>query len=430
MTDTYDSDDCYDRSDRLEPQIINYDPEDPVPPFLRRPSSSSRGSRKSPLMNRSPPERSFQRGKVPPSAADQVLLNHFAPSRPDIAAYAAKNALFPSSDDESGPSSSPKQKPTRKEEPQPPEAPPASRELAKEVLKILYRNDAPAEDGGNDALHRQDRGGHDPSPSGPIDPTPETEPMQHVQELPPLKICLERGLFDDDISENSPLRKYAISPCQRSAQQVLPALQSPPQSATANPPENNNNHSLPSLQSAIGDRLSGIPLPKEPRIGSAPSYHFPIVPGSTPPLPRTDLVHERQLSGPLPPPQVPLSPFSHFSPASSTDLSNMPSPATQLPSWRNTFKPDIPHIPPNYEVPPHPSQMAQSPATGYPTPTDQICTVPEKVAHPTGSTQSTVSVPVGTFKCDHPGCTAPPFQTQYLLKYVLKHGSVGNAVLS
>jgi hypothetical protein len=25
----------------------------------------------------------------------------------------------------------------------------------------------------------------------------------------------------------------------------------------------------------------------------------------------------------------------------------------------------------------------------------------------------------GGFKCDHPGCTAVPFQTQYLLKYVV-----------
>ena len=25
------------------------------------------------------------------------------------------------------------------------------------------------------------------------------------------------------------------------------------------------------------------------------------------------------------------------------------------------------------------------------------------------------------FRCDHPGCTHPPFQTQYLLKYVSQH---------
>jgi len=36
----------------------------------------------------------------------------------------------------------------------------------------------------------------------------------------------------------------------------------------------------------------------------------------------------------------------------------------------------------------------------------------------TGS-RSDGAVITGTFRCGHPGCTAPPFQTQYLLKYVL-----------
>lgn len=59
---------------------------------------------------------------------------------------------------------------------------------------------------------------------------------------------------------------------------------------------------------------------------------------------------------------------------------------------------------------------AKSPATSYPTPTEQVG-VCMGDRHPLAvSTPQANGGPVGSYKCTHPGCTAAPFQTQYLLK--------------
>jgi hypothetical protein len=92
-------------------------------------------------------------------------------------------------------------------------------------------------------------------------------------------------------------------------------------------------------------------------------------------------------------------------------MSAVSSPASQQqPQWRHT-RSDITYLTtPHYE--PSPSAV-KSPATSYPTPTDQTPTG-ERPPFNAGP-PPTAPVPPGTFKCRHPGCTAPPFQTQYLL---------------
>jgi hypothetical protein len=62
---------------------------------------------------------------------------------------------------------------------------------------------------------------------------------------------------------------------------------------------------------------------------------------------------------------------------------------------------------------------AKSPATSYPTPTEQIAPTPpsgERAAfNAAPQPPNGITVP-GSYKCTHPDCTAAPFQTQYLLK--------------
>lgn len=425
MTDAYDSDDSCNRSDRLEAQIINYKLEDTLPPFVHRRSPSDGGPHGSSPAKGTPSRRSRKHRKVQPTAADAVLISHIDPNRPDIANYAKEHPLldWSSADDLDIP---PKLK-AKKAEAEPAESLPASTDLEREAREALslIPDESQVEHGGSgpsliglgDKVQspRQDRKDHDPSPLAPVEPVSRTEPtlQNHVHQLPRLSTSSERWI-SDNIRDTSPLRKYAIPPSERPVQEWLPA----PQPASANSPGNSFN--LPSLQSALGEQLSGIPPPKDHsgRIGGASTYVFPPVPGSSPPLPRKDLVRERQLSGPLPPPQIPLSPYSHFSPASSNDISNVPSPASQLPSWRPTLKADIRYVTSNFDVSPHASQTAKSPATAYPTPIDQTPAVSEGVPLPTNSTSQSNNVPTsaGTYRCRHPGCTAPPFQTQYLLK--------------
>jgi hypothetical protein len=88
-------------------------------------------------------------------------------------------------------------------------------------------------------------------------------------------------------------------------------------------------------------------------------------------------------------------------------------------------EPQIPPPPPPPPPPPsesnhhHSSMIAKSPATSYPTPTEPVApTAGERTSfssHPSPEDGSAITN-IGVYKCTHPGCTAAPFQTQYLLK--------------
>ncbi|KAL1999347.1 hypothetical protein VTN02DRAFT_4650 [Thermoascus thermophilus] len=109
-----------------------------------------------------------------------------------------------------------------------------------------------------------------------------------------------------------------------------------------------------------------------------------------------------------------LSPYSQGSPANSKDLPSFPS-GSQPYSWR-PLKPDRPFVTSPYDASAHGAQTSKSPANSYPTPTEpRVGGDPERATFPAAAGQSNTPAPVGTYKCPHPGCTAPPFQTQYLL---------------
>ncbi|KAJ6144166.1 hypothetical protein N7470_008061 [Penicillium chermesinum] len=201
--------------------------------------------------------------------------------------------------------------------------------------------------------------------------------------------------------------------------QPLPSIHSPPSSSAATSPETVNNTPLPSI-SALGLNKSDVSA--SPYNAFSPlSYAGPGVP-----TPRESPL-DRHLPSLIPP-----SPYTHYSPVSALsakDASNNPSPASQPATWRTptsavaptALPPPPPPAPSEPPVPQSPYEMspvtAKSPATNYPTPTEQIA--PGVAGQSTFSANmmaNGVPTGVGHYKCEHPGCTAAPFQTQYLLK--------------
>ncbi|RAL08146.1 uncharacterized protein BO97DRAFT_224794 [Aspergillus homomorphus CBS 101889] len=241
------------------------------------------------------------------------------------------------------------------------------------------------------------------TPKQPIHSPEQPSPEQEHQHTP----SNISSLLSDDpprqetVSDpESRLSKLLLVPPSTSPGQVLPALHSPSTGNTLD-------HSLPSLQTALA-AVTDVPPNAAMRINGS-SYSLPPVQASSP-VSRTDSLWDHQRMGQFgPPPQVPPSPYSHLSPASSKEMSTMPSPASQSPYWR--LKQEIPYLSSPYEVA---ASTVKSPATSYPTPTDQTPsgTCDRSFHH---SAQTNGPIPAGTYKCRHLGCTAPPFQTQYLL---------------
>ncbi|KAJ5601141.1 hypothetical protein N7510_010675 [Penicillium lagena] len=191
------------------------------------------------------------------------------------------------------------------------------------------------------------------------------------------------------------------SPEDRVSLPALQSLHSPPQSNPATSP-NGNNRVLPSI------RTLGVNPPEfPPRVNGIPPYPYP---GPSSAGSRNDPAQER-----FPPPQhIPPSPFSHFSPTSTKDISNNPSPASMPTFWR-TY-PSQTELHPSGASPYDPSPItAKSPAAGYPTPTEQPGAGPGDRTSFDSTLSPNGNAPPGNYKCHHPGCTAPPFQTQYLL---------------
>ena len=397
ISDTYDSDDD-NRSDRLKPPTINYEPEDDeLPPFYQRSSSPKSDDAKGAAEKETSGERFRKRQptqKPDTSLGDEVLIRYLDQNRIDIANFERLDPLSSRVHPEREPGQSVK---LPKPEPEPQGRSGSSSqsnicEKAKSALKYLTNE-----------LHQEDKEPflhHDPKveksihPQNKVEETtirPETTSPNRHQILPNISTS------PDSISH---LKKHNIPAPER-----LPAIQSPPQSIAASSPENRQN--LPSIQSAIGE-LPAVP-PKDPsgRVNGASPYAFPPISTSSPSAPRNDLACEPFL-GQFPPPQIPLSPYSHLSPASSKDMSNVPSPASQQSFWR-PLKPDLRYVASSYEVLP---QATQSPATSYPTPTEQSGS--ERASFSSNS-QPNGAVSTGLFRCRHPGCTAA-FQTQYLLK--------------
>lgn len=387
------------RSPPLVAQTIKYGVDEDLPPFVRQSDGDTDECAKgTPGRSRKPhlPESQTQT-----RFGDSVLINYLAPDRPDIAEHARN---YPLTD------GSPKRDRTtekkvvdEKESIRPKDAPPL---LQGEDLK---------RDGKQSLSPRTDL------PPPPLPPmsvgiknelvSPRQRPVLPSLQAPDRRPSLDRPRLSPPhraSTQTSPELKSRVS------LPSLPSIHSPPSSCAGPSPDtgggSGSNQVLPSIHSALSALSNEFPPPRPNAL--PPPYSYP---GSA--TLRNDSPHDRQLPQLLPH-QIPPSPFSHFSPVSLKDASNNPSPASQPTFWQ---RPPVPPPPPEPHHPATPydtsPMTAKSPATSYPTPTEQVAPTPGTSERTSFSQASTNGAHVtGSYKCTHPGCTAPPFQTQYLLK--------------
>ncbi|KAG2416912.1 hypothetical protein HFD88_008129 [Aspergillus terreus] len=403
----------HDPDDRHSPGLealkINYAPrEETPPPFVDASAAKRDAAAKSPrgegTLNCSRKHQHYS--SLPGSAeGNSVLIRSLEPNRPDIAYHEQLHPLKvdhlrddssdwgpakrePIAVSISGPVPTTVGVPPPGPPPAPPPESPASpkdKDLkckASTALQLLLQKNEP------------------PSPP-PIYKTPQEEPKAppSLKEEPTRPVVV-LPTPETTAAHEDKLSKYMIPNPQGPSKDLLPALHSP-----------DNSHTLPPLQAALSGittTMSGEPHPRIP--GSSP-YSLPSVTATSPPGLRTDPVWDLQRPAQFgPSPQVPPSPYSHYSPASATDLSAVSSPVSHH-SYRRPLKADIPYLSSPYEA----THSAKSPATSYPTPIDhQTPSGPCDRTPYSQSSQPTVA-PAGTYKCSHPGCNAAPFQTQYLL---------------
>ena len=253
----------------------------------------------------------------------------------------------------------------------------------------------------------------------------------------------ERGI--ESIAISPELRKHVISALEGSPHQTLPAMQTSPTSAHRSP---TGPQKLPSLHSQLGPALPP-PTPTVSLPGrSAAQTSTPAIPS-----PSQDYGAKRAGAYPLPsrssaqysmykpsetspssahsgvsprePPSAtnsmsPSSGFIGFSPIH-TNGSNLSHPS---PAMSNS----VSHVPGEVQTPVSAGSQIHTPLSGRTqTSLSAFSSESSPIAErlPGGDETArgillplNASVPVvgGNFRCDHPGCNAPPFLTQYLLK--------------
>ncbi|KAJ5308654.1 hypothetical protein N7508_004033 [Penicillium antarcticum] len=176
----------------------------------------------------------------------------------------------------------------------------------------------------------------------------------------------------------------------------LQPIQASPASC-ANSPE--SSQTLPSIRETLSALTNFGPHPPHP------PRPFSSCPTST--TSGNDSPYDRPFPAKFP---IPPSPYSHYSPVSMKDSSTNPSPASHGAFWRGP-QTEILTAPTPYEA----SPMSATSPTSYPTPTEQVGTGMSDRVSLAASTPQANGGPTGSYKCTHPGCTAAPFQTQYLL---------------
>ncbi len=214
---------------------------------------------------------------------------------------------------------------------------------------------------------------------------------------------------DADSAALSPMvRRFTIPNSERPTE-ALPAMQNSPASSSAKSP--NNQQSLPSLRQ----------IQLEPLMGNGPSRSpFAMGNGTVNSSPMSSIAPRPSQ---YPSPQTGVnggfhgtSPYSHQSPSHSstspsTNMSPPGKPVSQgyYPSGRT---------PQSEESTPQSAVSLRS--------SSSFSTAPSPHSHSMEIDRTRPILPplpampnqimTGSFKCDHPGCTAAPFQTQYLLK--------------
>lgn len=426
-SDVYDPDEVFHHSPKLEPQKIKYKPEESPPPYLPDNSSHSSSSSDSEQPNQPAQaggsrKRSKRRIKsqTRPSQGDAVLISYLADqNRPDLAQEVGQRPLNSASQSEA----------ESDEEMLVAKVTPIKFDAAATAQAALSQlstgddsmGDAPGlhpalGDGFKKTLSNGVGGKH----NGDGDIDKEVEERDAAQDSlrlsspkasrPASKVSTSMNHEQGNSLATSPnLARFAITASESSNMETLPALQkSPPRSSSVHSPE--GSQSLPSLQTALGSQL----------VDSTMQNGSPYPPGSatSPTMARPPLAQ-----GPSPylPPSMGPSPTSYSSvptPSSKDSAMSPPSGAPSHPTyWRNPPKSE-----PSYGAVSgsdgYTPSTNESPSSVYTTPGGQEHIMSIDIERPTlltGPLPPNGPFNSTGFKCTHAGCTAPPFQTQYLL---------------
>lgn len=277
---------------------------------------------------------------------------------------------------------------------------------------------------------------------------------------PPSKMrSTSNGFSSNGSQATSPnLRQFTIPASEGSPLETLPAMQiSPSHSHSVKSP--NGERSLPSIVSQLSQLADHPAKDHDARTNGMPCHgrqSFPSAsggPGHSPPmgssglermLPGQYLSTQQRQPGPYqgqyPPTQTsPASVFSETSPRQPYGQSQ--DPASMSPPGKPGYHPYYPnrrasqndeHGPP-YAAPSagenkytptsadgNPSSESYTPSTDATLNDHRTSVDGSRLLSDLPAPQPNGPLVTGGFKCDYPGCLAPPFQTQYLLKSVLE----------
>lgn len=223
---------------------------------------------------------------------------------------------------------------------------------------------------------------------------------------------------DADSAAISPmLRRFTIPNSERSPTETLPALQQSPPSSSIKSPKGQQN--LPSLRAMQIEPLLETRNPNENAAHAIHRSSFPLTNVSVNSSPISSVGATRpnqypspqsRINGHFPQTYPHGQPSPAYSDASPRDSSTMSPPGKPIQSQLYTDR----RTPQSEELTP---QSAESHLS-----TSSFSTAPSPHSQHLDKDRSRLTLPppgingiVGTFKCDHIGCTAPAFQTQYLL---------------
>jgi hypothetical protein len=440
----YDPDDVLPRSPQLEPIKPNYKPSATPPPFVPSSSSHSPESEESEIdlardteignqARRSRKRKKGRKRRHGPSQGDTVLISYLDPNRPDIAQQAGQtvlNSASQSEDEESEEFDVVDMVVARGIENgihhTPSDDHLKAKATATAALAIVPEDDLEMVDESPDQLSEEKRknSADAPTTNGVINNDPEAEtspefakpsplssarsgfnlkpPPRLLPPPPPIKTetarsTEERSLYEDSTPISPNLAKYVINQSEADPLSVLPALQkSPPRSASNHSSE--GSQSLPSLKTTLG----GLSDPASNGI-----HAFQTSSGHSPQFVRHP-TFSSQSTGP--------SPGAYSQPSPGMSPPGGPSHPTY---WRRPPTEGSMSTPSTYEASTPASIPGPSPAQSYPTPNVQD----HRGSVDGSSTPQLLNGPLppngpftsSTFKCTYSGCTAAPFQTQYLL---------------
>lgn len=457
----YDSDDVFQRSPGLKPVHPKATPSPSPPPFVAQSVTISTSPDVSPPSS-SRRRKKPNRRKTQPSQGDTVLIGFMDPNRPDIARQVGEKALNSESgsdaDDEEMESEEPSKPNTVQQNTRALDLEATAR-IALQTT-VIGGTAPPGKDAAQthrdsvvesqlESLPRPNLAPSNPGPSpsangvringNSVDSKLAIESSSKLEATSPnvtggRAVSFANGYppDNDSLATSPTLRELAIPESKGSPSQKLPALQNPNSPSRDGPTGSpNQERRLPSFRHLSELAETAINEQNESRTNGFP--HRPSISstGQSPPLINRTFSISSQRSPATGFPSLssatsPLSANSEFSPQDPFIRSGAHSifSSTRRPSQASENGPPFSGTLPSASVTDgYQSSDTLSPGS-QPTPIENRT---HRMSLDSALSSRTLPLPTGSliqhipahgsggFKCDHPGCTAPPFQTQYLL---------------